>query len=129
MVALPDFHDGFVDGILVRGSSAHVLLRTVTEQRHTLQLNEVNTLRANNFRQGNIILEVNLLSVSQLDHSFVFQAYDHNDHSKQEFVLEDWKRNAIEKRFVAIAITASYGCELLAVFRSHNLIEGHITPP
>jgi hypothetical protein len=108
MVTLPDFHDGFVDGMLVRGSSALILLRTATERRYTLQLNEVDTLRANDFRQGNIIFELNLLSVSQLDRSFVFEAYDYNDQLKQQFVLEAWKRKADEKRLEALEITASY---------------------
>ena len=129
MVTPPVFHDGFVDGMLVRGSSALILLRTATERRYTLQLNEVDTLRANDFRQGNIIFELNLLSVSQLDRSFVFEAYDYNDQFKKQFVLEAWKRKVDEKRLEALEITASYGCQLLAVFRSPNLIEGYITPP
>ena len=99
MVSLPDFHDGFLDGVLVCASSAVILLRTVTEQRYTLQLNEVDVLRANDFRKENIIFELNLLSPGHLDNEFIFAAYDFSDQFKEQFVLEEGRgrptRNAL----------------------------------
>jgi hypothetical protein len=128
MVNLPDFHDGYLDGILVSGRSARLFLRTVDGPLFTLLLHQVEALRADDFRQGNIIFEVNLLNLGQINESFVFQLYDYGDYHKDKFVLADWKTQATQKGLSGLEITTSYGCELWSIFAAHEFLEGHVFP-
>jgi hypothetical protein len=121
-----DFHDGFVDGVLVSDSTARVFLRSVTGEDFTLVLAEVDALRVDDLKKGNIIFELRLLSPDQLDQDFVFQTYEYSDEHKKSFVLQDWVGKAKEKGLTAIEITPSYGCRLSALFRSHTIAVGHV---
>ena len=54
------FHDGFLDGLLIdkdRGM-VHVYLSTWEKERNTAVLSGVLMLKAGGFREGNIILDV-----------------------------------------------------------------------
>jgi hypothetical protein len=121
----PDFHDGFVDGVLLSDSSARILLRTVEGDRFTLILNELEALRVNNLRKGNIVFEVVFLEPKQLDASFVVELYGYNDEHKKTFAFDEWVKEATRKGLTAIENTPSYGCTILAIFRSHSFTAGH----
>jgi hypothetical protein len=125
MSSLPDFHDGFVDGVLLSKSDARILLRTVNGDRFTLILNELEALRVDDFRKGNIVFEVVFLMPRQLDSSFVFEVYGYSDEGKRTFVLGEWAEKAAQKVLTAIEITPSYGCTILAIFKSHHFSDGH----
>jgi hypothetical protein len=121
----PDFHDGFVDGVLLSDPSARILLRTVEGDRFTLMLNELEALRVNDLRKGNIVFEIAFLEPKQLDASFVFELYGYSDEHKKTFVLDEWVKEATRKGLTAIEITPSYGCTILAIFKSHSFSAGH----
>jgi hypothetical protein len=57
----PNFHDGFIDGLLVNGLDARVFLRTASQEKFTIVLSGVKSLVLDDFRQGNIILSVDWL--------------------------------------------------------------------
>jgi hypothetical protein len=84
-------------------------------------------LRANDFREGNIILDVEFFESNQLDASFVLDVYQYSDEHKKRFVMEDWLRAAAQKRLMAVEISASYGGTLLAVFKSYEFVGGYLT--
>jgi hypothetical protein len=58
---IPDFHDGFLDGVFVSGSQAAILLRTLEGQKFKLVLRDVERLHVENFREGNIVFSMDLL--------------------------------------------------------------------
>ncbi len=120
----PDFHDGFIDGVLLSDSEARIFLRTVSGDRFTLALNEVEALRVNDLRQGNIVFEIRFLEPRQLDSSFVFELYEYSDEHKKTFVLKEWIEKALQNNLTALEITPSYGCTILAVFKSYTLLDG-----
>jgi hypothetical protein len=117
-----------MDGIFISDASAYLFLRTVDKQPYTLQLEGVEALRADNFRQGNIIFELNVSTVDQLDESFVFQLYEYSVQRKESFVLEEWRASALHKGLSGFEMTSSYGCMLSAMFKSHRFAEGHSFP-
>ena len=121
----PDFHDGFVDGVLLSDSGARILLRTVKGDRFTLILNKVEASRVNDLRKGNIVFGVVFLEPKQLDASFVFELYGYSDEHKKAFALDEWVKEATRKGLTAIEITPSYGCTVLAIFQSHSFSAGH----
>jgi hypothetical protein len=122
-----DFHDGFVDGVLISGSTARIFLRSVAGETFTLVLAEVEGPLVNDLRKGNIIFNVTLLSVDELDADFVFRIYQYSDEHKRKFVLEDWTEPAKKKGLGALEITPSYGCTISALFRGHTMISGHVS--
>src|SRR5437868_3537213 len=118
-----DFHDGYVDGVLVSeaDSNAHIYLRTVAKEKFVLTLHEVDVLRLEDFRQGNIIFEVQLLSLDQIDAQFVLHAYDYSDVSKDRFDFNAWIETARRKGLRGLEITPSYGCSMSALFKRLDL--------
>lgn len=119
-----NFHDGFVDGLLLFGAKVHIFLRTVDGEKFTLILRDVDALRVNDLRAGNIILSLDFIQPKQLDESFVFDAYQYSEEHKKTFVLAAWITKAAEKQLKAVEIAPSYGCELLAIYKEHELVNG-----
>jgi hypothetical protein len=122
----PNFHDGFLDGFLLSKSEARIFLRTAREEKFSLILHGVEALRANDLREGNIILSVTFLEPEQLDVSFVHEVYQYSDEHKKGFILEAWIRSAVQKNLKALEILPSYGCTALAIFSHHEFVEGHL---
>lgn len=125
MNSQPDFHDGFIDGVLLSDSCARILFRTVEGDRFTLTLNELEALRVADLRKGNIVFEVVFLEPKQLDASFVFELYGYSDERKKTFAFDEWVKEATRKSLTAIEVTPSYGCTILAIFKSHSFSTGH----
>lgn len=123
----PNFHDGFVDGVLTSKSEARVFLRTANEEKFTLILHDVETLLVKGFRQGNIILGVDFLEIEQFKPDFIFEAYEYNDVYIKQFVLGDWVTKAREKNLRGIEISPSYGSTLLATFKRYEFANGYAT--
>ena len=76
MDSAPDFHDGYVDGVLLSQHEARILLRTVAGRQFTLLLNELERLRVNDLKEGNIIFEINFFEPRQLAPDFIFEVYE-----------------------------------------------------
>lgn len=120
----PDFHDGFVDGVLASDGTARIVLRIVTGERFTLLLRGVDALRVNDFRKGNIVLELNAINLDHIDPEFVFEIYDYSEESKKAFVLTDWVEAAKKKGLKAIEIIPSCGCAIAALAEDYELVQG-----
>jgi hypothetical protein len=126
MTGLADFHDGYVDGVLLSPSGARILLRTVEEGKFTLVLSRLEALRVNDLKKGNIIFEVKLLQLREIEASFVFEVHEYSDEHKKTFVLDEWVEKAAKKGLAALEITPSYGCSILAIFNGYTLLDGHV---
>jgi hypothetical protein len=124
MTGLADFHDGYVDGVLLSPTDVRILLRTVEGKRFTLLLNGIEALQVNDLKEGNIIFEVKVLELAELDSSFIFEVYGYSDYLKKTFVLNEWLDKAVQKGLKGIEITPSHGCTVLATFKDYSLIEG-----
>jgi hypothetical protein len=123
---IPDFHDGFVDGVIVSGRQAKIFLRMLDGQKFTLQLQEVERLHVENFREGNIIFGVDMLEPEQLTAEQIGEAYQYSAHDQQGFVMGDWIEKARQRGLKTIEISASYGCSALMVFGNFELREGYV---
>jgi hypothetical protein len=93
---LPDFHDGFFDGLWLRDKDTAILfLRTLSGERYSLQLGKVDTLRLDNLREGNIVFDVTVE------------------------VLTD------QNQKMNLEVSASYGAELTARCENISVTQGH----
>ena len=52
------FHDGFVDGFLIRESQVIIFIRTDGNEAFALVADDVTRLRVDNLLQGNIIFDI-----------------------------------------------------------------------
>jgi len=67
MTTLPNLHDGFFDGVWVSADKrARFFVRTVTGERSTIILTDVDALNICGLRAGNIILELVLIAPDNL---------------------------------------------------------------
>jgi hypothetical protein len=119
----PNLHDGFLDGILLAGENrATVLLRTVAGQSFSMQIIGVEALVCNDFRQGNIIFDVQIVSrvvasEDTLGHLFVPPHPDaalefHDEHKR--FLGRQISRIK-DGELKLVSIESSYGCNLKAL--------------
>jgi hypothetical protein len=122
----PDFHDGYLEGLFVSSTQAKVFLRTAAGQRYTLILQEVERLYAENFRQGNIIFDVEFFQPEQLTQDAVFEVYGYSEQHQKNFLMEQWIRGAKERCLQAVEISTSYGCSALVLFKDYELLEGYV---
>jgi len=101
-----------------------IFLRTESGDRFTLVLTELEALRVNDLRKGNIVFEVRFLEPRQVDPAFVFEVYEYSDEHKKTFVLKEWIEKAEQRGLTALEIDPSYGCTILALFKSHTFFGG-----
>jgi hypothetical protein len=80
-----------------------------------------------NLKRGNIIFEVTILGPDHLDADFVFEAYEYGDSQKDSFSLIDWVETAKRTGLQGLEIVPSYGCSILAIFRSYTLTAGSVS--
>jgi hypothetical protein len=114
-VELQAFHDGFLDGFLILESSVLLFLSTMEKQPYVLIARGVEQMKADDFRQGNIILDVltrrgNEISINDVKFLYGTQAGEVGDRQARK-ILE---RITQEDR-IALEVNPSYGCECLLI--------------
>lgn len=118
---LHHLHDGFVDGILLSGKEATVLLRTVSGETFDMKLSDVEYLKADDFLQGNIILQVVLHTGDcPADLLASLCALSPYDPGAGDFLLRLQAR-VRDEQMVLVEITPSYGCSLLALCKAARI--------
>ena len=115
------FHDGFVEGFLIRESQVIIFLRTLEKEAFALVADDVVRMRADNFREGNIILDLIVrqgpeLILGDLD-IYGFAAGPLGEKQSSDAL----ERLRTENR-VALEINPSYGCECFLIAQAVTLI-------
>jgi hypothetical protein len=106
------FHDEYLDGLLIQGADAHVFLRTGSGQKFVLEVSGVLSLILDGFRQGNIILDVLIRNGEEITVHDIVGFYGFKEEAKALAKLEEVRR----KNLVVLEINPSYGatCTILA---------------
>jgi len=106
------FHDGFRDGLLIQDATVRVFLSTDCKQEFVLDVRGVLSLKADGFRQGNIIFDVLIrdgddITIHDISNFFEF---------KEEIKALEKLEEARCKNLVVLEINPSYGanCAILA---------------
>lgn len=112
MKSFERFHDGFLDGLLISSTTVRVFLSTNGKEEFILEVRGVLSLKADGFRQGNIIFEVLERDGDDLNLGHMIHFFDFNDEADAQRKLE----SAREKNLVVLEINPSYGasCTILA---------------
>ena len=118
----PDFHDGTLTGIrVVDGSRLELSCATLDKEPYLLSLSGLESLRADNFLQGNIIFEVEVFDAALPLHLVkrVFGIDSDERPAWLEAKLEEMKHG----RWLLIEVSSSYGCELVALGRGEIRVD------
>lgn len=112
------FHDGWLNGILLEEHNAKLFISTAEKQPFVLEIEGITSLKLDGFRQGNIIFDVLVRETNEITSGDIEELFGYTD--KQQ----TWKRpeQVRNDRSVVIEIGTSYGASLLALARSAELI-------
>ena len=123
---IPSFHDGYVTSIVLGEKAATLGLRQCDGPDYELVLAGVEALEVDDFRQGNIIFEVGVITGRDPDDGAPIeellerlfpgphaQSAKHYHESHSTFLAERIARIASGEAAL-VTITPSYGCDLVA---------------
>jgi hypothetical protein len=118
MKTFSQFHDGWLDGLLISDSSAHLFLSTEDRKSFVLEVDGVLSLQADGFRAGNIIFDVLVREDDEVNSEDVFHLYGFTDQEKALAKFESLRKG----KLLVVEVNPSYGaaCRILAA--SVNLI-------
>jgi len=122
MKKIPLFHDGLLMGVEIVGEEEVILrLKDVDERRFILRMTGVSSIQVNEFREGNIILDLRvserLEEYRDVISRLVFWTDDVDD-SKWSRYIED----ALKDNKKLLTIYPSYGAEVFALCSEVELI-------
>jgi hypothetical protein len=125
MDVLPAIHDGSLDGFWIsENKSVHIFLRTITGERSTLVLNNVERMNVSNFRQGNLLFDLEFVEADKMTLALIEQVYE-----LEGAQLEAAQRllgNAQQRGLSTLMINSSYGAEGVVLFRGAEILQDHV---
>lgn len=115
------FHDGSFEGLWIDAKFAHIFLATGTRERYVLVAHDVEVLKADDVRQGNIIFDVVEHTVAEID------ASDLGEFCYGDDVQVSSESNALFKRagangLVLLQISSSYGATCVVLAKTFELL-------
>ena len=104
------YHDGQLEGVLVHDKTVYLGLRSTSGVRRILLLHDVMDLCLDGFRQGNIVLDIRVLSAAQAK----------RDDAVRAMVSEKLFRalESMDQEVRVFLLESSYGAEVVALCRA-----------
>jgi hypothetical protein len=118
MKTLDRFHDGFLDGLLIQDATVHVFLSTDDKQGFILKVCGVLSLKADGFRQGNIIYDVLVRDGDELTLHDIMTFFEFKDETNALKKLDE----AHSKNLLVVEINPSYGANCIILAESVELL-------
>jgi hypothetical protein len=119
------FHDGWLDGLLIDQKSVQVFLSTEEKQPFVIAAGGVVALSADGFKAGNIIFEVLTKQQDELTLQDITESYglsvEINDQEQAQKLLE----KARERGLTVLQINPSYGATCILLAESIDLLPRH----
>ena len=115
------FHDGFLDGFLIREQQVFIFIRTEGNEAVALIADDVTRMRVDSLLQGNIIFDIVMRQGQELTRSDVDVYGFAAGSSGEKLATDTLERLRMENR-IALEINPSYGCECFLIAQAINLI-------
>ena len=115
------FHDGFVDGFLIREPQVFIFIRTEGNEAFALVADDVTRMRVDSLLQGNIIFDIVMRQGQELTRSDV-DVYGFAAGSNGEKLATDTLERLRMENRIALEINPSYGCECFLIAQAVTLI-------
>lgn len=119
---LRHMHDGELEGVVVQQADVKLYLKPLDQEAVTLVLPNLIALKADDFRQGNIVFEGIIYQGQASPREVLAYAYDY-ELPEEEVHLQAAMERVRSEKLYSIELTSSYGCELCAVFKEFPRIE------
>jgi hypothetical protein len=116
------FHDGWLDGLLIDQKSVQVFLST--EERHPFVLvaNGVVALAADGFKAGNIVFDVVTRQKEEVDIQDIMRAYGLAEGVAERAQAQKLLDKALEQNLIVLEINPSYGATCILLAKSLELL-------
>lgn len=127
--AFSNFHDGLLTGIVLGSDTATILLQRTTGEEYKLTLAGLEVLHMEDFRQGNIISMVEVVSgQAPYEHSGLERLFGlphpsaaEEYHRTHAAVVERQSARIANGEVSMVVIVPSYGADLIAICRDVSL--------
>lgn len=127
---LPAFHDGLLCGLSVAETTATLSLVEVDGRRWAVELMGVRLLKADDFRQGNIVLDLAVVTGELPPHGWLEKLLPAPDpevaaryHDAHRSHIEELEAGIAAGALTLVVLSPSYGCELWAICEACRGIE------
>lgn len=115
VIVTPNLHDANIFGLEFRDNRDLLLAaKLVDGSIVSLIFKDVYRLVANNFREGNIILDVSVTESSDIDLEDVIDFYQASENLPTSLMMSIISNARLEKKRL-VNISSSYGCELISI--------------
>jgi hypothetical protein len=122
---LSEIHDGYLGGVDISDEKELKLtMKTVVGDSFRLTVKGLVALKADNFRQGNIIEGIYFFTADTCPEDYLCLAYDFVSNIDREKYLPIELKKLTPYPWTLIEVSSSYGCDLYAV--SSNSISDFI---
>ena len=125
MTNYDQFHDGWLDGLLIEHASVQVFVSTEEKQSYVIAASGVVALSADGFKAGNIIFEVLTKQQDDLTLQDITESYglsaEINDREQAQKLLG----KARERGLTVLQINPSYGATCILLAESIDLLPRH----
>jgi hypothetical protein len=115
------FHDGFVDGFLIRERQVIIFIRTDENEAFALVADDVTRMRVDRLLQGNIIFDIVMRQGQELTRSDM-DVFGFAESLDGEALANDKLERLRTENRVALEINPSYGCECFLIAQAVKLI-------
>jgi hypothetical protein len=119
-----EFHDGFFDGLMLDDSVSHIFVSTPQKKRFVIRAQNVASLTAGEFKEGNIIFDVLIRSSDEVTLEDIQAVYSHFSGVDASIQAQRALEKARENGLSLLEIGSSYGATCLLLARSFELC-GH----
>ncbi|WP_263358908.1 hypothetical protein [Acidicapsa ligni] len=116
------FHDGWLDGLLIDQKSVQVFLSTEERQPFLVVANGVVALAADGFKAGNIVFEVVTRQKEELTLQDITRAYGLAEGATGQDQAQKLLAKALEQNLIVLEINPSYGASCVLLAESVDLL-------
>lgn len=119
MIDSPRLHDGFFEGIRVKDDkSARLFFRELDGKQYELDLGSVEYLLANEFKEGNIILDLTIEQGKDCDITRLERLFDAEYLKNNPDFLTKLQHRIETEGLTLVSINPSYGCSFVALCKT-----------
>jgi len=116
-----EFHDGFLDGLLLDGPSAYVFVSTQEKGRFVLEISGVAAVDAGTFKEGNIIFDVLTYGCDELTLEQMIAVHGPMSEYGITDQAQQWLTKARQEGLSLLEINPSYGAACLILAQTIDL--------
>ena len=121
MKKYPEFHDGYLDGLLLGAQSAEIFLSTSEKEPFVLEVSDVAAVDAGTFKEGNIIFDVLVHGHEELTLDQMVAVHGPLSGYGLPDQAQRWLAKARECQLALLEINPSYGARCLVLARNITL--------